>query len=156
MIIKSGQSIIEVVIATSLISIGIIAALSLTNQSQKSSNYAKMLDTANSYNNQLADYFRNQKSLLGWASISEKVAIDAEGGVATYCYSSLIENEDFLTKSAGTCAEDDYLGSTQFIRQIEINANSINSGTLPITIITSWTDKSTRSATLNLELTQWK
>jgi len=154
--LKSGQSIIEVVIATTLISIGIIAALSLTNQSQKSSNYAKMLDTANSYNNQLADYLRNQKNIIGWGNLIEKLTSDSSGGYAYYCYNTLSENEDFLEKTIGPCDGSSTLSGTVFSREVEFDARSLDSGILPVKITTSWEEKTTRSATLNLELSQWK
>lgn len=153
---KSGQSIIEVVIATTLISIGVIAALSLTNQSQKSSNYAKLLDLANSYNNQLADYLRNQKAKVGWGNMVEKIDADASSGYAYYCFNTLSENEDFLEKTAGSCPEDSYLDGTLFSREVEFDARTLATGILPTIITTSWEDKATRTATLNLELSQWK
>jgi len=153
MIKKKGQSIVEVVIATALISIGVLAALALTNQSQKSSTYAKLLDTASAYNNQLADFFRHQKNTLGWATITEKILSDGSLGITTYCFPSI--PPDFSTLSPGPCIGTEYIDTTPFLRQATIDTSSLGSGSLLISITTTWTDKVIRNSTLKLELTKW-
>lgn len=156
--LRSGQSILEVVIATTLISMGVIAALSLTNQSQKSSNFAKIQGTATAYNNQLADYLRNQKSLLGYATVAEKFLADDTAGVATYCFTTLPATSAlFLTHSPGTCdPASDFIPGTILRRQLSVNTGSSGSGLLDLTITTSWEDTATRTTSLSLELSQWK
>lgn len=155
--ILSGQSIIEVVIATTLISMGVIAALSLTNQSQKSSNYAKTLDSATAYNNQVADYLRNQKNKLGYATLAEMFETDSSGGVAIYCLVSLpADSDSFLALSPGICSDADLIQGTSFKRSIEVDVSSISTGIIPVTITTSWEDTTERRAILNVEISQWK
>ncbi len=154
---KRGQSILEVVIATTLISMGVIAALSLTNQSQKSSNYAKTLDAATAYNNQLADYLRNQKSLLGYATIEEVFVAASSGGVATYCMDSIpADSASFLALNPGDCDDTDLIQGTTFKRQMEADVTDSGNGTIALTITTSWSDNTVRSAVLNMELSKWK
>lgn len=155
--LRSGQSILEVVIATTMISIAIIAALSLANQSQKSTNYSKLLDQATAYNNQAADYLRNQKTLLGWGAFVEKITNDAIGNETSYCLSSIPDSttDTFTTLSPGICGDTNYISNTIFRRQLTINATQISTGTIPLTITTNWPDSQERSATLTLELTQW-
>ncbi len=154
---RRGQSILEVVIATTMISIAIIAALSLANQSQKSTNYAKLLDQATAYNNQVADYLRNQKSLLGWAAFAEKLNSDASGNVATYCLDTIPDSStaSFTTLNARTCTDTDLISGTIFLRQVTVTTSQINQGVIPITITTTWPDSTPRNSTLTLELTQW-
>lgn len=153
---RSGQTILEVVIAATLISMGVIAALSLTNQSQKSSNYAKTLDSATAYNNQLADYLRSQKSTLGFATLAEKVSQDSGGGSATYCFSTLPSSSaEFLGLNPSTCDSSSVIPGTIFLREASLSANQIAQGIIPIIITTTWTDNTLRSAVLNQELTQW-
>lgn len=155
---RSGQSILEVVIATTLISMGVIAALSLTNQSQKSSNFAKVQGTATAYNNQLADYLRNQKAILGYATLAEKFLAEDSGGVATYCFATLPTSTAlFLAHPAGSCnPTTDYIPGTILRRELSVTTGSTASGLLELTITTSWEDNTTRTARLNLELSQWK
>lgn len=156
--IKSGQSILEVVIATTMISIAIIAALGLTNQSQKSSNYAKLLDQATSYNNQAADYFRNQKHLLGWASFTEKITSDAgTGNTTTYCLNTMPDSSTitFDSLTASSCDESDRIAATIFTREVNISTLDLASGNIEIVITTTWPDSIERVATLTMELSQW-
>jgi len=155
---RSGQTILEVVIATTLISMGVIAALSLTNQSQKSSNFSKLLNEATAYNNQLADYLRTAKSTHGFAVLGSIFTEDSQGGTATYCFPSLTETiTDFLVITPGSCAPNSYIQGTTFIREMVVDTTNIETtGIIPITITTSWEDKTTRSAKLEMELTKWK
>lgn len=156
-VIKRGQSILEVVIATTLISMGVIAALSLTNQSQKSSNYAKTLDAATAYNNQLADYLRNQKNQLGYATLEELFVGHSTGGVATYCIDSIpADSASFLAITPGICGDTDLIPNTSFKRQMDVDVSGSGSGSLTATITTSWSDNTVRSAVLNMELSKWK
>lgn len=155
--IRQGQTILEVVIATTLISMGVIAALSLTNQSQKSSNFSKLLNEATSYNNQLADYLRTAKSTHGYSVLSDLFTNAAQGGVATYCFPTISENvSDFLNITPGSCSPTDTIQGTIFMREMAVNTTNLNSGVIPITITTSWQDKTTRSTKLEMELTKWK
>ncbi len=154
---RSGQSILEVVIATAMISVAIIAALSLANQSQKSSNYAKLLDQATAYNNQAADYFRNQKTLLGWGAFTEKITTDASGNTAYYCLATLPDSTSstFETLTAGVCSDTDLILGTIFQREVSIDNSDLINGTTNITITTTWPDTIERTATLTMELSQW-
>jgi Tfp pilus assembly protein PilV len=154
---RSGQSIVEVVIATTLISIGIIAALSLSNFSTKQNTYSKALNDATSYNNQVADWLRAQKTQLGWAAFTDKLTTDAGGGVATYCLMSLPSGaDDFTALTAAPCNPTDFIDGTAYTRELQLDINNLADGRIPTTVITSWEEKVTRSATLNMELTQWQ
>lgn len=156
-ILRSGQSILEVVIATTLISMGVIAALSLTNQSQKSSNFAKTLDAATAYNNQVADFLRNQKNQLGYATLTEKFVLDSSAGVATYCFASLpADSAAFLAINPGICSDTDLILGTIFKRDVSVDLSNSNSGIIPINITTSWYDSGARRAELNMEISKWK
>src|SRR5690242_14672897 len=100
---KQGQSIVEVVIATTLISIGIIAALSLSNYSAKQNTYSKALNDATTLNNQAADWLRSQKTQVGWATLVDKLETDSAGARSTYCLSSLpAAPETFLDLDPGS------------------------------------------------------
>lgn len=155
--IRTGQSILEVVIATTLISMGVLAALSLTNQSQKSSNYAKTLDAATAFNNQAADYIRNQKNITGFASLSEKFNTDKIGNSAVYCLNNLpTDATGFMTLDPGVCDDNEFIQGTSFTRWLEVDTANIATGLIPLTITTSWNDAAVRNAVLNMELSKWK
>lgn len=155
--LKSGQSIVEVVIATSLISIGIVAALSLANYSTKQNTYSKSLNQATAYNSHAADWIRSQKTKIGWASLIDKLQTDSGGGTSTYCLSSLPSGaNDITTLVAGNCDPTDYITGTTFIRELTINLDDVSNGKLTLNVVTSWQEKQTRTATLTMELAQWQ
>ncbi|MBP9669992.1 hypothetical protein KBD75_01175 [Candidatus Woesebacteria bacterium] len=141
--IRRGTSIIEIVIAAALISISIIAALSLTNQSQKQNTYAKGLAEATKYANQAADWIRNERNNLGWATLN---TIDN----GSYCLSDF--PSDFTQIEAGECGATDYIPNTKFRRNVEIN-KTVDTINLVITII--WTEQVERQAKIEMELTSW-
>jgi type II secretory pathway pseudopilin PulG len=79
---RPGTSIIEIIIATALIGMAIIAALSLTNHSQKQNTYARELAEASGYATQAADWIKTEKETLGWETINTQAAGD-------YCLSTI-------------------------------------------------------------------
>lgn len=140
---RRGTSIIEVVIATALISVSIIAALSLTNRSQKQNTYAKGLAEATKYTTQAADWIRTQRDTLGWATIASKD--DDE-----YCLIDL--PADFTSLVAGPCDDNAYIPNTIFKRKITITKIA---ETVKIVVTVYWTENVVRQATIEMELTQW-
>ena len=147
---KSGQSIIEVVIAAALISMGVIAALSLTNYSQKQSTFSKTLNLATSYNNQASEWLRNQRTTLGWAVFLDKIT--REG--STYCLATL--PADFSALVPGSCSGTDVILGTLYRRQLDFDTAQSAQGILSATITTTWQEKTTRTTSLTLEISQWK
>lgn len=155
--LKSGQSIVEVVIATTLISIGVVAALSLANYSTKQNIYSKSLNQATSYNSQVADWLRSQKTKIGWAAFIEKLQADSGGGTSTYCLASIPSGaSDFTTLAAGNCDPTDYISNTLFIRELTVDISDVSAGLVRASVVTSWVEKTTRTATLTMELSQWQ
>lgn len=154
--LHKGTSIIEIVIAASLISIAVIAALSLSNNSQKQNIYARDLAEATKYASEASDWLRTERNDLGWATISSK--IDSDGSPSTYCLNSLpsrSSNEDFTNLVPSSCPEEDYLLNTTYQRELEIETTDLNTGIIRAKIIVSWIDQTPRQASIELELTQW-
>jgi Tfp pilus assembly protein PilV len=156
---KKGQSIVETVIAAALISIAVIAALSLANYSQKQTNYSKSLAEATKYNSQVADWLRKEKNALGFATIADKATGDANSdNLAIYCLNAIPDegSGDFTTLTAGTCPDNSYVDQTIFVRQITVDTTDVSSGTLHVSINISWQETMTRSTTIEVELYQWQ
>jgi Tfp pilus assembly protein PilV len=153
-----GTSIIEIVIAAALISMSVIAALSLSNHSQKQNTYARDLAEASKYTTEVADWLRTQRSELGWATMAAKVEEDNISGDSIYCLNSLpstLTATDFTTLAATTCDDTDFIPGTIFQREIFIDPSGIVSGILKATIVVDWIEKEERHASLEVELTQW-
>ena len=142
--ILRGTSIIEIVIATALISMAIIAALSLVNNSQKQNNYARDLAEATRYASQASDWIRAERNRLGWSQINTISA-------GPYCLNST--PADFLSLVAGACASSTYISGTMFQRQIAITKSDPTA--INIVIEVSWQEQIERQAQIEMELTQW-
>lgn len=138
-----GTSIIEVIVATALISVAIIAALSLVNSSQKQNTYAKDLAEATKYSTQGADWIRSQRDFLGFASLNAK-------NIGDYCL-NIIPSDFNALPAAGACT--DSITGTHFQRKISLTKP--DASTLRIIIETAWPDKIPRKATIEMELTKW-
>jgi Tfp pilus assembly protein PilV len=142
-IVRRGTSIIEIVIAAALISIAVIAALSLMNQSQKQNTYARDLAIATKYASQGADWIRNERNRVGWATL-----YDVDDG--TYCLNTL--PTDFSSMEVGSCSDTSFIESTIFQREVIIvkDSDSIN-----ITIAITWLEQVERQTSIEMELTSW-
>ena len=140
-----GTSIIEILIATTMISVAVIAALSLMNRSQSQNIYARDLSEATRYNTQAADWIRTQRDTLGFATIYA-YAEDA----TDYCLNSF--PSDFTYIVAESCGTE-YITGTVYQRKITMSKPDVN--TLKFIIIVSWQEKTTRQATIEMELNKW-
>ena len=150
--ILKGSSIIEVVIATALISIAILSALSLTNNSQKTNDSARNLEEANKYATQATDWLRSERDSLGWATMAAKTP-------GTYCLNNLpIPPANFGDITLGDCMATDFLGdNTIFQRKIVINTTNADktAGVVKILVQVTWLEKIMRETSIEMELTKW-
>ncbi len=152
-----GTSIIEIVIATALISVAIIATLSLANHSQKQNSYAKYVAEATTYTRQAVDWLRSERDSLGWELIAQKALSDAVGGIATYCLNSLpTAGDDFGDLIASSCTVGSFISNTFYTRELIINTASKDAGILKVTVSVTWQDKIERQSTVETELTSWQ
>lgn len=139
---RPGTSIIEIIIATALISMAIIAALSLTNHSQKQNTYARGIAEASRYASQAADWIKTEKETLGWETINTQSAGD-------YCLNTI--PVDFTALSMGDCEATSFIGATNFQRQITLTKSA---QTINIVITVSWLEQIERQTKLEMELIQ--
>ncbi len=141
--IRKGTSIIEIVIATTLISIAIIAALSLTSRSQKQNSYARDLAQATKYATQAVDWIRSERDRHGY----DTIYTISEG---PYCLNIL--PSDFLVMEPGICNDNTHIPDTLFQREINLTktAEAMN-----IVVSVSWFDTDVRQAKIEMELTSW-
>lgn len=140
-----GTSIIEVLVATAMISMAVLATLALVNRSQSQNTYAKNLAEATKYASQTADWIRTERNSLGWATIASK-------GVGPYCLNDFPPDFNNLP-SPGACASADYILDTFFQRQITLDKSV--PGVVKIIIVVAWQEQSPRQATIEMELTEW-
>jgi Tfp pilus assembly protein PilV len=140
---RKGTSIVEVVIAAALISVAIIAALSLTNQSQKQNTYARGLAEATKYASQASDWIRSERDNLGYTTL---YTVDD----GTYCINSF--PADFTQMEADVCDDNSFITNTIYQREVVVtkNADSIN-----LIINVTWNETIPRQAKIEMEITSW-
>ncbi len=143
MTIKRGTSILEVIIATTMISMAVISALALTSKSQSQSSYARHSAQASKYASQVADWLRGERTNYGFDTIS------ASSG--TYCLSTLPDNFENLPP-AGACAQNDKIDNIYYRK---LTLDNSESGKVKATIDVSWNDKIERATSIELELSKW-
>lgn len=138
-----GTSIIEILVATAMISIAIIAALSLANRSQSQNIYARNLSEATGYATQAADWLRIQRDTFGFATINNLSAGD-------YCLSNF--PTDITLIQVDPCNDTDLINNV-YKRQVNITKPDTTS--MKFIISVTWEEKTTRQATIEMELSQW-
>lgn len=146
--VKKGTSIIEVVIATAMISMAVIAALSLTSKSQSQNNYARRSAEASKYATQVADWLRGERDNLGFTELSENIPAGAGG--TTYCIQTL---PDDITDLPGTgdCGSNQLIDNV-FERSLVLSKTA---DTITGKVEINWEDNTTRSIIVNVELKKW-
>lgn len=165
--LKKGTSIVEVVVSAALIAMGVIAALSLMNYSQKQAGYAKAYNEATKYNTQAVDWFRAVRAVMGYDALLTALTSDSGGNNSdptvnvSYCLASLADSTSvaFTNLSAGTCGATTYItsgGIGNYIRQLTATYHNPDDGTITFTVTTTWTDKTTHTLTATGEVTKWK
>ena len=142
--ILRGTSIIEILIATAMIGLVILSAMSLINRSQSQNTYARNLSEATKYATQAADWVRQQRDILGWTTLASK-------DVGPYCLTNLPTDFNSLP-TPGACDSSDYLANI-FFRQITLDTSTPN--VLKVTITVSWSEQVPRETSIEMELTPW-
>lgn len=152
----SGQSIIEILIATAVVAVLLVSLLILGTNSLKATTYARNLNQATEYSNQVGDWLRNMKETAGWELFSTTIRED--GATVTYCLPTLpADTLEFRNLGNGLCTNTDFIGSTIFQREVVFDTSlAISEGVITATISTNWEENTTRNATIYVTLTQWK
>jgi hypothetical protein len=147
-----GQTIIEILVATVVITVAFIGIMSLGNSSIKSTSYSRNLNLATKYSYEVADWARNLRNVIGWEALAAKILADGTGSV-TYCLPVLTPDATtFYNLEGGNCAATALIPSTIYTRSITFNTAFIGSKRLPATITTSWTENRQFSSKLEIEL----
>lgn len=153
-----GQSLLEVILAATLISAGLVAALALATNSQRSADFSKNNNTAGNFNYQVVDWLREIRDSEGWGSFSYYLQADTAGSQLTYCLNSALPTavSGFADLTAGSSCDSASIPNTIFSREVTLNLSLLDSGLLTGTVSTSWVDRTTHSNKLEFEMTKWQ
>lgn len=154
----AGQSILEVVLAATLIAVGLVAALSLATNSQRTADFSKSNNLATNYNYQVVDWLRETRAREGWSNFAYYLDADTGGNTLTYCLNGALPNSSaaFEALSGGSsCNSGGTIPNTLFSRQVSLDLSQVGSGRITGTVTTYWTDRTQHSNNLEFELTEW-
>lgn len=132
----AGQTILETVIAATLIAVAVVAAISLSTNTQKETSYSRDLSIATKYNSQVVDWVRSVRNDLGWAAFYDKIDGDS---TATYCLSAIPDlSVSFLTLPVSNQVDCKAtpIGSSLFYRLAQFSI--IDTDTIELKVTTYW------------------
>lgn len=154
----AGQSLVETLIAAAIVAILLVALLALGTNSQSNSSYARDLNEATVYSNEIIEFIRSARNDLGWTAFREAVLADSGTGIVKYCAPSLPANFADFSNSASCTFSNANIAGTIFWRQAEIELNINPDLPLTLTVSTFWTrgTDQTADAIIETQLTRWK
>lgn len=151
---KSGSSMLEVIIATGVIGLVMTATVSVISVSLRTTSLSKAKNAATKYTQEGVEYFRNQRTVLGWETFLE---ILQTGGSASYCLATLPPtSEGGLAEVPNrNCQSDEFVDENGiFQREATVALSSDeDEDIVTITVVTSWEDSGRPlNSTATLEL----
>lgn len=140
---QHGQSIIEILIATAIISVTLVAALALGTNSIKSSTYSRNLNQATKYSYEAVDYMRQLRHTQGWGNISTL-------NLGVYCLNTI---PNLILPSSGSCSTP--MTNEVFTRELKIEDTS-SDGIIKFKVTTTWEEAGgTKKAEIKTIISRW-
>lgn len=141
---ESGQTIIEILIATGVIALVMTAVASGLTLSVKNTSQAKYRALGTKQAQEAMEMYRRERSRLGWESFHAVL------GNGQYCLGESLPStsQEFINLPTGVCeASDGYdLGGTTYQRESEVSLGAVDAP-IEITIEVSWDDGGTIRST---------
>jgi Tfp pilus assembly protein PilV len=132
----AGQSIIEVLIATSVIAMVMVAIASGIVLSLKNTSDSKFRGLATTRGQEALEVFRRERGILGWATFRD-ATVDG-----TVCLNTLPTNStEYLALAVGACTQGTAVAGTTLTRQAIISVPA--SDQVEVEIVVSWVDGQT-------------
>jgi Tfp pilus assembly protein PilV len=141
-----GQSLFEMIIAVLIVSLVMIALVSLSTKNLALTTFSRNKTLANRHSQEALEWVRGERD-KDWTAF---VARSTAGGT-TWCVATLTWG------SQGACGSSNVIpnSTTPFLRSMTLRTSAAN--TIDVTVVTTWTDGSgvheSRASTV---LTNWK
>lgn len=119
------MTILETVIAATLVSVAIVAAVSLSTNTQKETSYARDLSLATKHNAGALDWLKRLRAEMGWFAFVREVQED--GGSPTYCVSVMPDTSvgfAALSSSSESACSGEVIAGTSFYRVARLTLGS--------------------------------
>jgi type II secretory pathway pseudopilin PulG len=145
-----GQTILEVIIATSVVGLVMTAVVAVVSVSLRNAARAKAKSVGTKYTQEGIEYFRAQRNLMGWESFFEE--IQQSGVFSTFCLASLpyTTNGGLESVPERPCTTSEFVDEDNiYQREAEVTITNVGGQNIvTVTINTTWID-SGRTATSN-------
>ncbi len=139
---QSGQSLVEVTVATVALTFGLVAIVSGLLLAVRNSSVSSNQSKATQDTQEVIEVFRKYQRELGWESFYATLL--ADGGSVTYCLTNLpTSTTEFVNMSVGACSVS--ANSTAFVRQASVVITSPNE--IQVTATVSFRDGNTTRST---------
>ncbi len=141
-----GQSLFEMIVAVLIVSLVMIALVSLSTKNLALTAYSRNKTLANRHSQEVLEWVRGERDRDWAAFVSHS---NASG--TTWCVANL------SWSSQGACSTSNAIpnSTTPFLRSMTLRTSAVN--TVDVTVITSWIDGSgTHESRASTVLTNWK
>jgi len=142
---QSGQSLIEVLIATTVVALVLTSIAAGMVMSLKTSSESKYRSFANFYSQEAMEFFKRERVKLGWTDFQDTLLGFSSTNI---CLMSLPANLIDLAGFASSCTEGEVFVGNEFTRSVNIVSPSADK--IVITISVNWYDGDQEKA-LNLD-----
>lgn len=132
---QTGSGIIEVIIATLVVSLVLTAVAATLTVSVKNTAQSRYQEVARSRAQAGLEVFRRERNTLGWQSFRSAL------GTGTYCLNNLPANSSaFTTMSSSQCSTGVSLIGTEFRRNAVVTV--VNPNEVKVDLAVTWIDGS--------------
>lgn len=152
---QAGQSLLEVMFATIVIALALVALLSSVIASLRNSRVSNEQTAATKYAEEASEWMRQMRDQQGWGFFSSAIENRATGGTLTYCLPAMPANfSALLAAQAGACDAEDVIPSTVFRRQVVLTV--VSPTTINVVVQVIWPGRSGDIITnLQTQLGDW-
>lgn len=131
---QSGQSLIEVLVATTVVALVLTSIAAGMTMSLKTSSESKYRSFANFYSQEAMEFFKRERVKLGWTDF-QSILLDANSQI---CLMSLPPDLINLTAFASACPQGEVFVGNEFTRKVNVNMAAADKIILTITV--NWYD----------------
>lgn len=157
---SSGQTMVEMVVATGMVALVLVAIVAGVALSIRNSRFSRNKAIATRYAQETLEKFRALRDEVGWRPF----LLDALGNntAATYCFPTLPDSAIALTGFLGGCTGQtvtNSAGATEFVRSATSQLSTVDTpnDTVEINVTVSWIEGSkTHQVLLTSKLNSWE
>jgi Tfp pilus assembly protein PilV len=130
---QSGQSIIEVLVATVVVALVMTAIAAALTSSLRNTTESKFRSYASAHGQEAMEVFVRERNLLGWQQFQEAVVS------GQFCMNTLpADSDSFIAMAVGTCVDGTAYSGTTFTREATVTV--VAPDEIRVEVFVEWTD----------------